>query len=388
MKAHYPAEFMAAIMTRRKNDIKEITKLMDECKSMGIATLGPDINESFSNFGANKKGEIRFGLAAIKGVPTAAVEAVIKERTENGPFKTIYDLLERVDLSSFNRKAIECFALAGAFDCFPEVTREAFFEENDNGQKFSEVLIRYAQNYHRAQFEAANSLFGDTEIETAKPQVPNAEKWSDLYRLNQEKELVGIYLSAHPLDQYYLELTYGCNTKLADLEAKSSEVDQEISFGGLITGYEEKESKTGNTYGKITIEDYSGKYELMLFGNNFIEYNKYGKTGLAIMVKGVFRKNRYNDRISFNINSISQLNEIKGKMLSSLSVQLPEYRMKDMAPLKSLLSESTENRCDLCFKIITNDGKHYIEMRSQYKIPVTKKVLEILSEMGVEFTLK
>ena len=134
---------MAAIMTRRKNDIKEITKLMDECKSMGIATLGPDINESFANFGANKKGEIRFGLAAIKGVPTAAVEAVIKERTDNGPFTSIFDLLERIDLSSFNRKALECFALAGALDCFTNVSREAYFHENDKGQRFSDVLIRY-----------------------------------------------------------------------------------------------------------------------------------------------------------------------------------------------------------------------------------------------------
>ena len=270
MKAHYPAEFMAAIMTRRKNDIKEITKLMDECKSMGIATLGPDINESFANFGANKKGEIRFGLAAIKGVPTAAVEAVIKERTDNGPFTSIFDLLERIDLSSFNRKALECFAIAGALDCFPNVSREAYFHENDNGQRFSDVLIRYAQNFHRAKFDAANSLFGDSdEIETAKPEIPNPEKWSDLFRLNQEKELVGIYLSAHPLDQFYLELTYGCNTKLADMEKKASELDQEVTFGGLITSYEEKEARSGNKYGKIVIEDYTGKYDLMLFGNNF-----------------------------------------------------------------------------------------------------------------------
>ena len=388
MKAHYPAEFMAAIMTRRKNDIKEITKLMDECKSMGIATLGPDINESFANFGANKKGEIRFGLAAIKGVPTAAVEAVIKERTDNGPFTSIFDLLERIDLSSFNRKALECFAIAGALDCFPNVSREAYFHENDNGQRFSDVLIRYAQNFHRAKFDAANSLFGDSdEIETAKPEIPNPEKWSDLFRLNQEKELVGIYLSAHPLDQFYLELTYGCNTKLADMEKKASELDQEVTFGGLITSYEEKEARSGNKYGKIVIEDYTGKYDLMLFGNNYIEYNKFGIKGLAIMVKGVFRKGRFNDRISFNIASITPLDEVKGKLLSNLTIQVPEDRFADLSPLKETMTESTENRCSLNFRIFTDDRKHYVDMRSQYKIPINKQVLKKLESMEMEFSI-
>ena len=368
--------------------IKEITKLMDECKSMGIATLGPDINESFANFGANKKGEIRFGLAAIKGVPTAAVEAVIKERTDNGPFTSIFDLLERIDLSSFNRKALECFALAGALDCFTNVSREAYFHENDNGQRFSDVLIRYAQNYRQAKFDAEQSLFRDSdEIKIAKPEIPTPEKWSDLFRLNQEKELVGIYLSAHPLDQFYLELTYGCNTKLADMEKKASELDQEVTFGGLITSYEEKEARSGNKYGKIVIEDYTGKYDLMLFGNNYIEYNKFGIKGLAIMVKGVFRKGRFNDRISFNIASITPLDEVKGKLLSNLTIQVPEDRFADLSPLKETMTESTENRCNLNFRIFTNDRKHYVDMRSQYKIPINKQVLKKLESMEMEFSI-
>ncbi|MDY5360004.1 MAG: DNA polymerase III subunit alpha, partial [Sodaliphilus sp.] len=388
MKAHYPAEFMAAIMTRRKNDIKEITKLMDECKSMGIATLGPDINESFANFGANKKGEIRFGLAAIKGVPTAAVEAVIKERTDNGPFTSIFDLLERIDLSSFNRKALECFAIAGALDCFTNVSREAYFHENDKGQRFSDVLIRYAQNYRKAKLEAKNSIFPDSdEIKIAKPEIPTPEKWSDLFRLNQEKELVGIYLSAHPLDQFYLELTYGCNTKLADMEKKASELDQEVTFGGLITSYEEKEARSGNKYGKIVIEDYTGKYDLMLFGNSYINFNKFGIKGLAIMVKGVFRKGRFNDRISFNIASITPLDEVKGKLLSNLTIQVPEDRFADLSPLKETMTESTENRCNLNFRIFTNDRKHYVDMRSQYKIPINKQVLKKLESMEMEFSI-
>ena len=375
-------------MTRRKNDIKEITKLMDECKSMGIATLGPDINESFANFGANKKGEIRFGLAAIKGVPTAAVEAVIKERTDNGPFTSIFDLLERIDLSSFNRKALECFAIAGALDCFPNVSREAYFHENDNGQRFSDVLIRYAQNYRQAKFDAEQSLFRDSdEIEIAKPEIPNPEKWSDLFRLNQEKELVGIYLSAHPLDQFYLELTYGCNTKLADMEKKASELDQEVTFGGLITSYEEKEARSGNKYGKIVIEDYTGKYDLMLFGNNYINYNKFGIVGLAIMVKGVFRKGRFNDRINLNIASITPLTEVKGKLLSNLTIQVPEDRLKELSLLKESMTESTENRCSLNFRIFTDDRKHYVDMRSQYKIPINKQVLNTLESMEMEFSI-
>ena len=388
MKAHYPAEFMAAIMTRRKSDIKEITKLMDECKSMGIATLGPDINESFADFGANKKGEIRFGLAAIKGVPTAAVDAVIKERTEHGPFKSIFDVLERIDLSSFNRKALECFAIAGALDCFADVPREAYFAENDRGQRFSEMLIRYAQDFHRSKFDSANSLFGDIEeIEMAKPEIPPYEPWSELYRLNQEKDLVGIYLSAHPLDKYYMEIAYGCNTPLAEMENRQADLGKEITFSGLVTAYDEKVNKFGKTYGKIVLEDYSGKYELMLFGHDYLNFNKYGKKGLALMVKAKYQQDPYSGKVRMQIADVSLLDDVKDKLLSKITITVPESRLEDLSPLNEWINDSTQNRCSLIFRVVTDDGKNYVDLISKYKLPLNKKVVEMLQSIDFQFVI-
>ena len=388
MKAHYPAEFMAAIMTRRKSDIKEITKLMDECKSMGIATLGPDINESFADFGANKKGEIRFGLAAIKGVPTAAVDAVIKERTEHGPFKSIFDVLERIDLSSFNRKALECFAIAGALDCFADVPREAYFAENDRGQRFSEMLIRYAQDFHRSKFDSANSLFGDIEeIEMAKPEIPPYEPWSELYRLNQEKDLVGIYLSAHPLDKYYMEIAYGCNTPLAEMENRQADLGKEITFSGLVTAYDEKVNKFGKTYGKIVLEDYSGKYELMLFGHDYLNFNKYGKKGLALMVKAKYQQDPYSGKVRMQIADVLLLDDVKDKLLSKITITVPESRLEDLSPLNEWINDSTQNRCSLIFRVVTDDGKNYVDLISKYKLPLNKKVVEMLQSIDFQFVI-
>ena len=218
LKANYPPEFMAAIMSRRKDDIKEITKLMDECKAMGIATLGPDVNESYQKFGVNKKGEIRFGLAAIKGMGDAAAEAIIDERMKNGPYKDIFDFAQRVNMSAVNRKAYESLALCGAFDSFG-IARERFFGCNVKGEMFLDTLVRYGQTYQMEQAEMRNSLFGgENEVEIATPPIPEAEAWGDIERLNRERELVGIYLSAHPLDEYQVILKHVCNTNMKELE--------------------------------------------------------------------------------------------------------------------------------------------------------------------------
>jgi len=213
LKAHYPAEYMAALMTRRFSDIGEITKLMEECKSMGIPTLGPDVNESYVEFGVNKKGEIRFGLSAIKGMGSAAAEAIVKERQANGPYKDIYDFVERVNLRDVNRKALESLALSGGFDCF-SLIREQYFAANNKGDVFLDILIRFGQQYQMDKSSAANSLFGEMQADIAivVPPVPQAEAWSSIEKLYKEKELVGIYLSAHPLDDYSLILNKMCST--------------------------------------------------------------------------------------------------------------------------------------------------------------------------------
>ena len=237
LKANYPAEFMAAIMSRRRDQITEITKLMDECKSMGIATLGPDVNESYLKFGVNKKGEIRFGLAAIKGMGDAAAEAIINEREKNGPYKTIFDFAQRISFSNVNRKAFESLALSGGFDSFG-IAREDFFANTSKGEMFLDSLVRYGQIYQMNQQEMQNSLFGgENAVDIATPPIPKGQKWSDIERLNRERDLVGIYLSAHPLDEYKIVLNNLCNTRcneLADRCAAMTDRD-DVTLGGIVT---------------------------------------------------------------------------------------------------------------------------------------------------------
>lgn len=257
LKANYPAEFMAAIMSRRRDQISEITKLMDECKAMGIATLGPDVNESYIKFGVNKKGEIRFGLAAIKGMGDSVAHAIIDEREKNGPYKSIFDFAQRINFSCVNRKAFESLALSGGFDSFG-IPRENFFGLNSKGEVFLDTLVRYGQMYQMGMQEMRNSLFGgENEVDIATPPIPEAARWSDIERLNKERDYVGIYLSAHPLDEYRVVLEKLCNTHCAELADVQKLSDREdIIFGGIVTDVRQKFTKRGEPCGFITIEDF------------------------------------------------------------------------------------------------------------------------------------
>ena len=208
---------------------------MDECKSMNIPVKGPDINESYKNFSANKVGEIRFGLGGIKTVGVNAVEAIIAEREANGPYTSIFDFVERVNLSSCNKRAMEALVLAGCFDSFKEVSRETFFGTNAKNETFLELLMRYGSRFQEDKQNQATSLFGGLDenvVFTTKPPIPQVEKWQNVKMLDREKEYVGMYLSAHPLDPYYMEVEYGCNTKLKDIRDKGNELDKELIFGG------------------------------------------------------------------------------------------------------------------------------------------------------------
>ncbi|MBO7554138.1 MAG: DNA polymerase III subunit alpha, partial [Bacteroidaceae bacterium] len=277
LKANYPAEFMAAIMSRRRDQITEITKLMDECKSMGIATLGPDVNESYLKFGVNHKGEIRFGLAAIKGMGDGAALAIIDEREKNGPFKTIFDFVQRVNLGSVNRKAMESLVLSGGFDSFG-IPREEYFARNQKEEVFLDTLLRYGQNYQVSKAEAQNSLFGGfDDIEIATPPIPTSGvRWSEIERLNKERELVGIYLSAHPLDEYAVILQDVCNTTMKDLEDELSlENRGDITMGGIVTNVTVGTTKKGYPFGRVKVEDYSDSHEFAFFGADWAKFQPF-----------------------------------------------------------------------------------------------------------------
>ena len=385
LKAHYPAEYMAALLTRRSSDIKEVTKLMDECKNCKVATLGPDVNESFAQFGVNQKGQIRFGLAAIKGLGVKAAESIIKERKQNGPYKDIFDFAQRTDYSSVNRKAFESLAYSGGFDSFG-IPRESFFATDANDVAFLDTLVRYGQKYQNDQSLNQNSLFGDSNaVEIATPEIPKAEPWSDIERLNKEKEMVGIYLSAHPLDKYYMEIQFGCNTSLNKLDDKKLTLNEDITFGGIVTDYVEKRTRNDRMYGRITLEDYSGKYELMLFGRNFVDFRNFGIPGEAIMVRGVYNKSPYNDRINFDIKDIKLMDDVKGKLVNRIRIAVDDDQLSSLSQLKLCMNDSTTNRCDVYFRIHDKAIDRVVDLKSRFKMPLNKDVIDTLNDMEINY---
>jgi DNA polymerase-3 subunit alpha len=325
---------MAALLTRRCNDIKEITKLMDECKSMGIPVYGPDVNESYANFGVNKNGEIRFGLAAIKGMSEAATRAIIEERTKNGPFKDLYDFVERIPPSALNKKVMECMALAGALDTFG-VSREQYLVppqhmlSNPRIGSFIDALLVYAQQFYSAKMEAQNSLFGGLEaIEITKPKPGKALEWSAIERLNRERELVGIYLSAHPLDEYAVILNCICNTTCSELgrDADRAELAKRdmMVFGGIVTNVREGFTKKGSLMGIVTIEDFAGVGELALFGEEWSKWVGKFRTGCSVLVKmkSVEHARGGEKYYMFEIHSVDFLNDVADNAVKSITINI------------------------------------------------------------------
>ena len=393
LKANYPSQYMAATMSRNISNITEITKLMDECKAMGIQTLGPDVNESNLKFAVNAAGDIRFGMGAIKGVGENAVEAIINERLKNGPFKGIFDFVQRVNLSACNRKNMECLAIAGAFDCFPEISREHFFTPNAKGEMFSESLIKYGNLYQSGKAEAANTLFGGFDsIEIATPEIPSAEPWSDLERLDKERELVGIYLSAHPLDEFSVILEHVCTNRLDELNKDLTPLsNQEITLGGIVTGLREGYSKKGNPYGIAKIEDYSGAAELPLWGQDWIDWGRYMQPGLFLYIHAKVQPKQWRqDELEVKINKIKLLPDIKDKMIERITITttLDSLDNTMLTELTALIHEHPGNT-ELCFIIKDNEDMMQAHLTSKsLKISVGRKlVLYLKNHPELEFNI-
>ena len=385
LKANYPSEYMAAVLSSNLNDVDKLSKYMDECRAMGIEVLGPNINESYRTFSATKDGRIRFGLAGIKGVGVSCVDSIVEERDKNGAYKDIFDFVQRINQGACNRKALESMALAGAFDDFKEIKREDFFEVNPRNEMFSETLMRFGQRFQTSKQEMQQSLFGASEeMEVATPTIPNAEAWSQLERLNRERELVGMYLSAHPLDPYYMEVTYGCNTQLAEVKNKSKELDRELVMGGLVVDFQTRIGKKGGQFGILKIEDYSGSFEFMLFGNKFVDYQKFGVLGLAIVIRGAYEKG-YSDNVRFNVHSIDLLENLKGKMVKNLIISLDDSDLHRVDFLKPNLDADGDNRCDLYFRMKDHVDGNYVMLRSKKPITVDKHLLDALREAEIKF---
>ena len=371
LKANYPAEFMAAIMSRRRDQITEITKLMDECKQMGIDTLGPDVNESFQKFGVNKKGEIRFGLAAIKGMGDGAAQAIIDEREKNGPYKSIFDFAQRVSFASVNRKAYESLALSGGFDSFG-IRREEFFAENAKGEMFLDTLVRYGQLYQQEKQQMQNSLFGgfDDGIEIATPPIPKTDvRWSDIERLNKERDLVGIYLSAHPLDEYKIVLDNLCNTKCSELESvKNSNDREDVVVGGIVTGVRTGFTKTGKPFGIVTIEDFDGSGELALFGEAWGDKSGFFSVGASIYVTAKVKPRfqyQENSPKDLKVMTVEYLQTVKDKSIDRITISMNTDLLDEqvVAELQEFIGEHP-GKTKLFFQLRDSQGKHHVLLRS------------------------
>ena len=388
MKAHYPAEFMAAIMTRRKSDIKEITKLMDECRTYGVPTLGPDVNESYENFGVNHHGEIRFGLAAIKGMGEAAATAIINEREANGPFADIYDFAERVDFRNVNRKAFESLAYSGGFDSFG-LYREQYFAPCGKEGSFLDAIVRYGQRFQASKAEAATSLFGADDVEIAHPQPSKPEQWNTLERLNKERELVGIYLSAHPLDDYEVALKHLCNTQCIDIRGRDTDMEplsklQEITFGGIITESTERFSNySGKPFGIIQIEDYSGTGELSIFDAEWPKWNGMLKKEYLVRITAkCVERYRGSGKFQLNIVNVEFLVDVKNRGITSMTIGIDcdkfDEELEDNLATK--LNDNLGQTPLLIRFYNCMDQRGEIVMRSAKSVNVTRKLLDFLDE--------
>ena len=369
LKAHYPAEFMAAVLSRNLNNIDKITFFTKEAERMGIQVLGPDINESSLNFTVNKDGIIRFGLAAIKGVGGSAVEDIIAERDDNGPYKSIFDFAKRVNLKSVNKRSFEALSKAGAFDCFEGTHRaQYFYKENENDPEFIEKIIRFAQKFQQKKNSAQVSLFGDTdEFEVQDPPIPTCEPWPKAVQLRHEKEVTGFYISGHPLDAFALTMKYLCNVDISKLHDHLADYkNKEVVFGGMVTSTLQRTAKNGSLFGVMTLEDYTGSMDFRLFKENYLKMRHMMVTGNLLLVHARV-ESRYNqDSLNVNIQDVSLLEDALDKVMKKVTLFLkPEDVSDDFIEELSKLKHDFPGHARLYISLLSKDNKRPVVMVSK-----------------------
>ncbi len=351
LKAHYPSEYMAAVLTHSQSNIEKITFFLEECNRMGLMVKGPDINESIINFSVNKKGEIRYGLGAVKGVGEAAVENLIIERDKKGPFLTIYDFMRRMNLRTVNKKVMESMTFAGAFDCFEDLHRAVFFYSKDAADNtFLEKLVRYGAAYQEDKVMSTNSLFGDMSdtVSIQEPPIPRVEPWNLLTKLQREKDVVGIYISGHPLDDYKLEIQ---NFTTCTLDRAETFKNQKIKLAAFVTKAEHRISQKGTGWGRFTVQDYTGGLEIALFSNDYANFKSMFDEGNSLFMTGSFKQRYNSEEVEFKLEKVELLESIVGSMVESVTLQVPI----------ELLNEKLLNEIDRLCK--EHKGKHLLKVR-------------------------
>ncbi len=394
LKANFPSEYMAAVLSRNLADIKSITLYMTECKQMGINVMGPDVNESVVNFSAKRNGDIRFGLAAIKGVGEAAVQSIIEERNRGGAFKNIYDFVERVNFNTVNRKCMENIAFSGGFDSIIDFHRSKFFAEDSRGgsMTFLEQLIRYGQRVQQERMNAQQSLFGGGgTVDIQPPTLPVAEDWNQLLMLKKERDIVGLYLSAHPLDEYSVILKHMCKSRLAELANLEDFAGQELGIAGIVTSVQDLTTKTGRHWGKFTLEDYDGSHDFTLFGKDYEMFRPFLYQDYYLFIRGKVQPRPYGDNpeLEFKILSIVQLAEMRDTMIKELHVTLPIEELTDgfIEQFVKVVKKNKGNSI-LRLTILSQENGVNVKMYSRrYKVALTQEMVDFLEKNEVKFTL-
>ncbi len=396
LKAHYPAEYMAAVLSNNMNDIKSVTFFMEECKRMRLPVLGPDVNESYYKFSVNQDNAVRFGMGAIKGVGHGAVKTIVTNRKENGHYKSIFDLAKRIDLRAANKKSFEGLANAGGFDCFSETHRAQYFHDEGDGITFLEKAMRYGSKYQENENSSQVSLFGDSsEVQIPEPQVPPCEEWGTMEKLAREKEVVGIYISGHPLDDFKIEMQSFCNGSLSLFNDLESYVNRELTFGGVVTDIQHRVSKQGKGWALFTIEDYTDSYEFRIFGEEYLKFRHFLVKNSFVYVRAFVKEGWTNretgkkgdPRIQFN--NFQLLHDVMDTYAKKLSIQLNINDLQD-AKIASLQDLFQLHKGDnmLNFVIYDNEEQIKLQMPSRkQKVKISQELLSELQEQDIMYKL-
>ncbi len=397
LKAHYPAEYMAAVLSNNMNDIKQVTFFMEECKRMGLDVLGPDVNESFYKFAVNKDYAVRFGMGAIKGVGRSAVQSIVDERKENGPFKSVFDMAKRIDLRAANKKAFENLAVAGGFDSFGDTLRAQYFHDEGDGISFLEKVIKYGAKFQENENSSQVSLFGDaSEVQIPEPTVPPCEDWGTMEKLRREKEVVGIYLSGHPLDDFKKEITAFCNTSVSvfkdDLDGY---VNRELSFAGVITDVQHRISKNGKGWAAFTLEDYTDTHEFRIFGEEYLKFRHFLMINSFAYIK-VFVREGWTNRETgkkgdprLQYNDFKQLQDVMDSYAKKLTIKLDIAALQEkriMALKDTLRSHKGSHPLNFIVYEMEEEIKLSLSSRKQ-KVNITSELLHTLEEQEVHYKL-
>ncbi|NDV17261.1 DNA polymerase III subunit alpha [Muricauda sp. TY007] len=387
LKAHYPAEYMAAVLSNNMNDIKQVTFFMEECKRMGLEVLGPDVNESYYKFAVNKDNAVRFGMGAIKGVGRSAVETIVENRKEGGAYRSIFDLAKRVDLRAANKKAFENLALAGGFDSFGDTHRAQYFHDDGDGITFLEKAVKYGSKFQENQNSSQVSLFGDaSEVQIPEPIVPPCEEWGTMEKLRREKEVVGIYISGHPLDDFKKEIKAFCKNTVSDFARLEEHVNRELTVAGVITDVQHRISKNGKGWGLFTLEDYNESYELRIFGEEYLKFRHFLMINSFVHVRAYVREGWVNrdtgkkgdPRLQFN--DFKQLQDVMDAFAKKLTIKLNIDRLQEQR-IRTLKDTLTLHKGDHPISFVIYEMQEEIKLKLSSRKQKVKINSELLSEL-------